>query len=318
MLLSLPRVAPFLRDPLRERSCRRPGARMSPPPTARTSPATTVGGAIAEINGLSRVEPRTAQSPPVARALAACSQRNEAKKENRRSRRVPHGLLLRGDTLILAPSRARFKARRETHSNEGSSGSSDPFSYRIEASPPLGRTIPSTRNRAPCRRSRTETYGELSGTAARSALGGSRGAGPFFGAHPRCAWRRSRLRRRDFSSRTSCCSAAGRAEGPPSFLSKSPRRLADSDAPLVRHPDARRRARHSGLELPDPQPQATVTLATQGAEAGDWHRFAHGVSRPTAESAPRASWSNGPSTSSSFSRPRATGAADLALAHRHR
>jgi large repetitive protein len=78
--------------------------------------------------------------------------------------------------------------------------------------------------------------------------------------------------------------APGRSEGPPAFLSKA-LGAADSEAPLVRHPEA-------GVELAIQDSSfrihsrnATVTLATQGAGAGDWHRFEHGVSRPIAEGA---------------------------------
>ena len=72
-----------------------------------------------------------------------------------------------------------------------------------------------------------------------------------------------------------------RAEGAPSFLTKALGAY-EADAPLVRHPTP-------GVELAIQDSSfrirsrnATVTLATQGAEAGDWHRFANGVSRPTA------------------------------------
>jgi Bacterial Ig domain/Chitobiase/beta-hexosaminidase C-terminal domain/Bacterial Ig-like domain/PASTA domain len=74
------------------------------------------------------------------------------------------------------------------------------------------------------------------------------------------------------------------AEGAPPFLTEALGAYA-ADAPLVRHP-----APGVVLAIEDSSFQirssdATVTLATQGAGAGDWHRFENGVSRPIAEGA---------------------------------
>src|SRR3954468_21685402 len=78
--------------------------------------------------------------------------------------------------------------------------------------------------------------------------------------------------------------APGRSDGPPAFLSKA-LGAADAEAPLVRHPEAgvELAIRDSSFRIRSES--ATVTLATQGAGPGDWHRFEHGVSRPIAEGA---------------------------------
>ena len=75
-----------------------------------------------------------------------------------------------------------------------------------------------------------------------------------------------------------------RAEGAPPFLTDALGAY-EADAQLVRHPAP-------GVELAIQDSSfrihsrnATVTHATQGAEAGDWHRFENGVSRPIAEGA---------------------------------
>ncbi|HET6656454.1 MAG TPA: Ig-like domain-containing protein [Gaiellaceae bacterium] len=74
---------------------------------------------------------------------------------------------------------------------------------------------------------------------------------------------------------------ATRSGAPPAFLEDA-LGAAESEAPLVRHPQP-------GVELAIDDSSfrirsrnATVTLSTQGAEAGDWHHFENGVSRPTA------------------------------------
>ena len=78
--------------------------------------------------------------------------------------------------------------------------------------------------------------------------------------------------------------APGRSEGPPAFLSKA-LGAADSEAPLVRHPEAGVELAIQDSSFRIRSSSATVTLATQGAGPGDWHRFEHGVSRPIAEGA---------------------------------
>ena len=78
--------------------------------------------------------------------------------------------------------------------------------------------------------------------------------------------------------------APGRSEGPPAFLSKA-LGAADSEAPLVRHPEAGVEVAIQDSSFRIRSSSATVTLATQGAGPGDWHRFEHGVSRPIAEGA---------------------------------
>jgi len=78
--------------------------------------------------------------------------------------------------------------------------------------------------------------------------------------------------------------APGRSEGPPAFLSKA-LGAADSEAPLVRHPEAGVELAIQDSSFRIRSSNATVTLATQGAVPGDWHRFEHGVSRPIAEGA---------------------------------
>ena len=78
--------------------------------------------------------------------------------------------------------------------------------------------------------------------------------------------------------------APGRSEGPPAFLSKA-LGAADSEAPLVQHPEAGVELAIQDSSFRMRSSNATVTLATQGAGAGDWHRFEHGVSRPIAEGA---------------------------------
>ena len=109
--------------------------------------------------------------------------------------------------------------------------------------------------------------------------------------------------------------APGRSEGPPAFLSKA-LGAADSEAPLVRHPEAGVEVAIQDSSFRIRSSSATVTLATQGAGPGDWHRFEHGVSRPIAEGAethPRRRADTGAVSDD----PRATGRPDLALAHRH-
>ena len=76
--------------------------------------------------------------------------------------------------------------------------------------------------------------------------------------------------------------APGRSEGPPAFLSKA-LGAADAEAPLVRHPEAGVELAIQDSSFRIRSSSATVTLATQGAGPGDWHRFEHGVSRPIAE-----------------------------------
>ena len=78
--------------------------------------------------------------------------------------------------------------------------------------------------------------------------------------------------------------APGRSEGPPAFLSKA-LGAADSEAPLVRHPEAGVEVAIQDSSFRIRSSSATVTLATQGTGPGDWHRFEHGVSRPIAEGA---------------------------------
>ena len=78
--------------------------------------------------------------------------------------------------------------------------------------------------------------------------------------------------------------APGRSEGPPAFLSKA-LGAADAEAPLVRHPEAGVELAIQDSSFRIRSSSATVTLATQGAGPGDWHRFEHGVSRPIAEGA---------------------------------
>jgi hypothetical protein len=75
--------------------------------------------------------------------------------------------------------------------------------------------------------------------------------------------------------------APGHSEGPPAFLSDA-LGAADAEAPLVRHaaPGIELAIADSSFRIRSGT--ATVTLETQGAHAGDWHRFANGVSRPTA------------------------------------
>jgi hypothetical protein len=118
------------------------------------------------VDGLSRID---RGSPVVAscQSVAACSQRKKRKKENRCSRGEPHGLLLRGDSLILPASGLWSKARPESSLKRGKFGQFSPFSYRIEAAPPPERTMPRPRNRACVGRPRTRPHGEFSGTAAR-------------------------------------------------------------------------------------------------------------------------------------------------------
>src|SRR6187200_2816128 len=78
--------------------------------------------------------------------------------------------------------------------------------------------------------------------------------------------------------------APGRSEGPPAFLSRA-LGAADSEAPLVRHPEAGVELAIQDSSFRIRSSNATVTLATQGAVPGDWHRFEHGASRPIAEGA---------------------------------
>src|SRR5829696_4951601 len=78
--------------------------------------------------------------------------------------------------------------------------------------------------------------------------------------------------------------APGRSEGPPAFLNEA-LGAADSQAPLVRHPEAGVEFAIQDSSFRIHSRNATVTLATQGAGAGDWHRFEHGVARPIAEGA---------------------------------
>src|SRR5262245_51891506 len=71
------------------------------------------------------------------------------------------------------------------------------------------------------------------------------------------------------------------AQGAPPFLTKALGAY-EADAPLVRHPapGVVLAIEDSGFRVRSGD--ATVTLETQGEEPGDWHRFANGVSRPTA------------------------------------
>ena len=109
--------------------------------------------------------------------------------------------------------------------------------------------------------------------------------------------------------------APGRSEGPPAFLSKA-LGAADSEAPLVRHPEAGVELAIQDSSFRIRSSSATVTLATQGAGPGDWHRFEHGVSRPIAEGA-ETILVDGPTLEQFLTIRERQGAPDLALAHRH-
>ncbi len=162
---------------------------------------------------------------------------------------------------------------------------------------------------------RTETYGELSGTAARSALGGSR-------AHRRSARRipgasggARRLRRCDLHGDHAARRpvARGRRADLPD---KSPRRLRGGCA--TRPPSGpRRRARHPGLELPDPQPQRDRDPRDPGRGG---RRLAPIRERrlPADRSRRRDDPRRRPDARAVPHRARAAGAANVALAHRHR
>jgi hypothetical protein len=117
MSVSLPLATPSLRKPLRAKS----------PVDSRAEDVAAADGAdVARdrrrrsdgwIDGLSRVD----RGRPVVvgcQSVAACSQHKKRKKENRRSRGEPHGLLLRRDCLILAvsglPSKARLRKLTRT------------------------------------------------------------------------------------------------------------------------------------------------------------------------------------------------------------
>ncbi|HKO73924.1 MAG TPA: hypothetical protein VJU01_01285, partial [Gaiellaceae bacterium] len=74
------------------------------------------------------------------------------------------------------------------------------------------------------------------------------------------------------------------SDGPPAFLSEA-LGAADSQAPLVRHPEEGVELAITDASFRIRSDNASVTLETQGAAAGDWHRFENGVSRPIAEGA---------------------------------
>ena len=161
MSVSLPRRAPSLREPLRAKLPVDPAPRMSPPPTPRMSPATAVKGRSPD----RPPEPRRPRrpSPHLSPSAAACSQRDERKKENRCSR--GSRMLLPGPSFSLRGGPAS-RLGPKAHSNEGSSGSS--VRSLTESRPPrplAGRSL--VQESRACRRPRTETYDELSGTAAR-------------------------------------------------------------------------------------------------------------------------------------------------------
>jgi len=75
-----------------------------------------------------------------------------------------------------------------------------------------------------------------------------------------------------------------RSDGPPGFLTRALGASA-SEAPLVRHPAPGLELSIGGSGFRIRSKSATVSLETQGAQAGDWHRFENGVSRPTAAGA---------------------------------